>query len=94
MMKQLVLLPVAPARFTVWVMEQVAQDVDHRLYSPQAHMQRLREIAEARERGELHEDHAAELEAQTIEQASAPLTIGSSPTAIEQEEGAENDRRR
>jgi hypothetical protein len=42
MMKQLVLLPVAPARFRVWVMEQVAQDVDHRLYSPQAHMQRLR----------------------------------------------------
>ena len=44
MMKQLVLLPVAPVRFTVWVMDKVAQDVDHRLNSPQARMQRLREI--------------------------------------------------
>ena len=92
MMKQLVLLPVAPVRFTVWVMDKVAQDVDHRLNSPQARMQRLREIEEARERGELHEEHAAELEAQIIEEATAPSTLGSAPSTIEKEEGAENGR--
>jgi hypothetical protein len=94
MMKQLVLLPVAPVRFTVWVMDQVAQDVDHRLNSPQARMQRLREIEEARERGELHEVQAAELEAQIIGEATTPSTLGSPTTAIEKEEGAEDDRRR
>lgn len=83
-MKELVLLPLAPVRFTVWVIDQVAQDADQRLNSPQAKMQRLREIEEARERGELHEEHAAELEAQIIEEASAPSTIG--------KEGTQNGR--
>jgi hypothetical protein len=93
-MKELVLLPVAPVRFTTWVMDKVAQDVDHRLNSPEARIQRLREIEEARERGELHEDHAAELEAQIIEEATAPSTVGSPTTTIETEEGAQDDRRR
>ena len=92
---QLILLPLAPVRFTVWVMDQVAQDVDHSLNSPQARMQRLRKIEEARERGELHEEHAAELEAQIIGEATAPSTVGNpTTTAIEKEEGVEDDRRR
>lgn len=81
---QVVLLPLAPLRFTVWVIDQVAQDADQRLNSPQAKMQRLREIEEARERGELHEEHAADLEAQIIDEAAAPSTI--------EKEGAENGR--
>jgi hypothetical protein len=89
--KELALLPVAPVRFTLWVTDKVAQDVDHRVNSPRARMQRLREIEEARERGELHEEHAAELEAQIIAQATEPSTIGSPTTAIENQEGAEND---
>jgi hypothetical protein len=88
LMKHFVLLPVAPVRFTVWVMDKVAQDVDQRLNSPEARMRRLREIEEARQRGELHEEHAAELEAQIIEEATAPSTIGSATAAIENEEGA------
>ena len=91
LIKELALLLVAPVRFTVWVTDKVAQDVDQRLNSPQARMQRLREIEEARERGELHDEHAAELEAQIIEEATEPSTTGSSTTAIENEEGADDD---
>lgn len=94
MISQLVLLPVAPVRFTVWVMDKVAEDVERRTNSPQARMQRLREIEEARERGELHEEHAAELEAQIIEEATAPSTLGTPASTIEKEGGAENGQRR
>jgi hypothetical protein len=82
--KELVLLPVAPARFTVWVIDQVAQDVDRRQNSPQARMERLREIEAARERGEIHEEEAAQLEAAIIEEASPQRP------AIEKEEGADD----
>lgn len=69
-MKELALLPVAPLRFTVWVAEKVAEEADQKLNSPQAHVQRLREIEAARERGELDDEQAAELEAQVIARAS------------------------
>lgn len=82
--RELVLLPVAPARFTVWVIDQVAQDVDRTQNSPQARMKRLREIEDARERGELNEEQAAELEAQILEEASSP------PETISKEEGAQH----
>jgi hypothetical protein len=94
MIKQLVMLPVAPLRLTAWVIDEVAQNADQRLNSPQARMQRLREIEEARERGELHEEHAAELEAQIIEEATAAAPVKSAPTAIEDEDGAQDDRGR
>ena len=94
LMSQLLLWPVAPVRFTMWVVDKVAQDVDHKMNSPQARMQRLREIEEARERGELNDELAAELEAEIIEQATVPSTVGTPTTAIENEEGAEDDRRR
>jgi hypothetical protein len=68
--KELAMLPVAPLRFTVWVAEKVAEQADEKLNSPQAHVQRLREIDDARKRGELTEEQASELEAQVIEQAS------------------------
>jgi hypothetical protein len=64
--KALALLPVAPLRLTVWV----AAEADQRLNSPQAYIQRLREIEDARVRGELSDEQAAELEAQVITQAS------------------------
>jgi Gas vesicle protein G len=68
LIKELVLLPVAPLRFTVWVADQVAEEADRQQYSPEAGMQQLEEIEEARERGELDEQEAGELEGEIIEQ--------------------------
>jgi hypothetical protein len=69
-MKELSLLPVAPLRFTIWVAGKVAEQADHEQNSPEARVRRLREIEDARTRGELDDEQAAELEALVIEQAS------------------------
>jgi Gas vesicle protein G len=69
--KEMALLPVAPLRLTVWVADKVAEQVDHEQNSPQARVRRLREIEDARARGELDEEQAAELEARVLEQAGA-----------------------
>ena len=69
MIKELFLLPVAPLRFTVWVAGKVAEHADHEENSPEALVRRLREIDDARARGELDDEQAAELEAQVIARA-------------------------
>lgn len=68
LIRELLLLPVAPLRFTVWVADQVADEADRKQYSPGAGIEQLEEIEEARERGELDEEEAAELEGEIIEQ--------------------------
>jgi hypothetical protein len=75
-MKELVLLPVAPLRFTVWVAEKVGEQADQQLNSPEAIMRQLREIDEAKSRGEIDEEQAAEHEAELIERAQTPATEG------------------
>lgn len=82
-MKELLLLPVAPLRFTVWVGEKVAEQVEQERSSPQAHMRQLREIDEKRERGELDEEQAAEAEAEII--AAETETVA--PAGEQQENG-------
>jgi hypothetical protein len=72
MIKELLLLPIAPLRLTVWVAEKVAEQADQELNSPQAIVSRLQEIDAARRRGEIDADKAAELEAELIERASSP----------------------
>jgi Gas vesicle protein G len=67
--KELALVPVAPLRFTVWVADKVAEQVDREQNSPEARVRRLRQIEDARARGELDDDEAAELEALVIEGA-------------------------
>lgn len=71
---QLILLPLAPVRFTVWVSEKVAEEVNREQGSPEAHMRKLREIDEKRKRGELTQEQAAEAEAKIIEQYTSSLT--------------------
>ena len=74
MIKQLLLLPVAPLRFTVWVADKVAEEAERQEYSPGAGVRKLEEIQRARERGEISEQEAAELEGRIIEQQmSAPV---------------------
>jgi hypothetical protein len=83
LIRELVLLPVAPLRFTVWVADQVADEADRQQYSPAAGVQQLEEIGEARETGELDEQEAEELEGEIIEQQMT------APPTTEREEGAQ-----
>jgi hypothetical protein len=68
LIKELVLLPGAPLRFTVWVADQVAEEADRKEYSPAAGVQKIEEIEEKRERGEVDEEDAAEIEGKILEQ--------------------------
>jgi len=70
---QLILLPLAPVRFTVWVSEKVAEQVDREQSSPEAHMRQLREIDEKRRRGELSQEQAAAAETKIIEQYTSSM---------------------
>jgi hypothetical protein len=74
LIKHLVLLPIAPVRFTVWVAEKVAEEVEREQASPEAHMRKLREIEEKRERGEVTEEEAAEAEAEIIAAETEPVS--------------------
>jgi hypothetical protein len=67
--REMALLPVAPLRLTVWVAGKVGEQVDREHNSPEARVRRLREIEDARVRGELTDERAAELEALVLEQA-------------------------
>jgi hypothetical protein len=65
---QLVLLPVAPLRFTVWVAGYVAEEADRQEFSQEAAVRKLEGIRAARERGKLDEERAEELEAGILQQ--------------------------
>jgi hypothetical protein len=69
MIKELTLLPLAPLRFTVWVAGKVAEQADHDQNSPEAIVRQLQEIEQARVRGELDDDQAAEREVQVLARA-------------------------
>lgn len=81
-LKELVLLPVAPLRFTVWVAQQVADEAERRHTGPGARAQQLRRIEEARRRGEIDEETGATLEGRVLEAAvtedetAGPAVIG------------------
>jgi hypothetical protein len=81
----LLLLPAAPLRFTLWVAEQVAEEADRQQYSAGAGVQQIEAIEEAREKGELDEEQAAELEGEIIEQQAERAQPTDQP-----EEGAQD----
>jgi Gas vesicle protein G len=68
LIKELVLLPVAPLRFTVWVADQVADEADRQQYSVGAGVRQIDEIEEAREKGEISQEEAEERQGEIIEQ--------------------------
>jgi len=74
-LKELLLLPAAPLRFTVWVADKVAEEVERQEFSPGAGVRKLEEIQQARERGEISEEEAAELEGRIIEQQMSAPTL-------------------
>lgn len=73
LVKELLLLPVAPVRFTVWVTEQVADEADRREAGPGGVAGRLQRLEEARERGELDAEEAERREGELIEQVARPV---------------------
>ena len=68
LIKELVLLPVAPLRFTVWVADKVAEEADRQEFSQGAGVQKLQQLEEAREKGDVGEEEAEELEGKVLEQ--------------------------
>lgn len=68
LIKELLLLPAAPVRFSVWVAGKVAEDAEREHFSTAAGVRRLQEIEQAREEGRLDEEKAAELEGQILEE--------------------------
>jgi hypothetical protein len=66
-MKELLLLPAAPLRFTIWVAEQVSEQAEREYFSEAAGVRQLEEIEQSRERGELDEGEAEALEEKVLE---------------------------
>ena len=88
LIKELVLLPAAPLRFTVWVADKVAEEVDRQEFSPAAGVQKIEETEERRGRGEIGEEEAAEVEGEILEQQVARAQ----PEVEEDTEPEEGDR--
>ncbi|KAK1177478.1 gas vesicle protein GvpG [Streptomyces sp. NPDC059679] len=63
----LLTLPLAPVRGVAWIAEQLRQEALRELYDPTVIHQRLEEVAEARESGELSDEEAAELESELVD---------------------------
>jgi len=68
LIKELVLLPVAPVRGVLWVTERIAEQAEQERYSPGAAVQQLEDLEARRERGEVDEETAAQLEEEVIEE--------------------------
>ena len=68
LIKELVLLPIAPVRGVGWVAERIAEQVEQEHMSPGAAVRQIDELEEKRERRELSEEEAAQLEQQILEQ--------------------------
>lgn len=71
LIKELVLLPVAPVRFTVWVAEQVDAEVQRREGGRDTAVARIEAAEEARERGEIDAAEAERIEGEAIERQLA-----------------------
>lgn len=86
LIKEVVLAPIAPLRFTAWVAEQVAEEADRRQYSSAAGVQRVAQIEEAQQQGELDEERAEELQGEVIEEQAGR------PQAEERQQENEQDQ--
>jgi hypothetical protein len=76
LIKEILLLPVAPVRGTLWVAEQIQDQVEQERYSSGAAVQRLDELEAAKERGELDEQEAEEREEQVLSEQLARADSG------------------
>ena len=68
LIKELLLLPVAPIRGTLWVAERISDEVEQQEFSGEAAVRKIDRIESAKERGELDEREAAERQDEILEQ--------------------------
>jgi hypothetical protein len=68
LIKELLLLPVAPVRGTLWVAERISDEVEQQEFSGEAAVRKIDRIEGAKERGELDEREAAERQDEILEQ--------------------------
>jgi hypothetical protein len=68
LIKELILLPAFPVRLPMWVTERIADEVEQREFSPEAAVKKIDRIEQAKERGEIDEREAAELQDRILEQ--------------------------
>ena len=76
LMKELVLLPMAPLRFMIWTADKVQEQAEAAYFSEAAGARQLQEIDEARRRGELDEDEAQTREEEILERQIARADAG------------------
>lgn len=62
----LVSLPLAPVRGTIWVGERVLEEAERQHYDPAAIRRKLEEVARAREAGQIGDDEADALERELV----------------------------
>lgn len=68
LMKELVLLPVAPVRGTLWVADRIADEIEREHGGGAAAVRELEQVEEAQRRGELDEREAAERQERIVEE--------------------------
>ena len=71
LLRELVLLPLAPVRGVVWVAEQIAAEAEHELYDPGVIRRHLDELAFALDEGEIDEDEYAEAESELLDRLAS-----------------------
>jgi hypothetical protein len=71
LIKEVLLLPVAPVRVTFWVSERITEEVNRSTRGKAAGVERLDQIREADESGEIDQDKAKALEEEVLEQQLA-----------------------
>jgi hypothetical protein len=64
----LLTLPLAPVRGVAWLAEQVQEQAEHEHEDREALIDRLNDIARAREAGELSEEQSAAMEEQVLDE--------------------------
>ena len=62
----LITLPLAPVRGTSWIAEQVLEQAEREYYDPATIQRQLAELEELRERGEIDEEEADDVERELI----------------------------
>ena len=76
LMKELLLLPAAPLRGTIWVAEKVTEQVEREHFSEAAGVRQLEQIDQARQRGELDPEEAEALEEKVLERQLSRARAG------------------
>lgn len=63
----LLTLPLAPVRGTVWVAEQVLEEAERQYYDPAVIRRRLEDVDTMRQRGQISEEEAEQMEDELVE---------------------------